>query len=140
MTSTPLEVSDINDVFDNIVFSEDKIVREGFCEGLKKGISEAEVEGYHLGFHKGIEFGYELGYYEGITNCLLRSFESKKVELPEKISQILVKIKALISNYPCINCPNTDIVRSKNEIKSLFRRLCSLLKFDGLLAEESISF
>lgn len=135
-----LESADINDVFDEIAFSEDKIVQEGFCEGLKKGIKEAEEEGYHLGFHKGIEFGYELGYYGGVVKYFLSSHESKEFEVSDKIFHILVKLDALISSYPPTNCSNTDILQLKSEIKSLFRRLCSLLKFDGLLAEKGVSF
>lgn len=138
--TTSAATEDINDVFDAIAFSEGSIVQEAFDEGLKKGITEAEEEGYHLGFHKGVEFGEEIGYYLGVVNTLLRLHENQQFDLSDKIVRLLYKLKPLLTSFPAFNCPDTDILKLKVEIKSLFHRLCSLLKFDGTLPAKGLSF
>lgn len=132
--------NEINDVFDAIAFSENSIVQSAFNEGLKKGDSEAKEEGYHLGFHKGIEFGAEIGYYEGTVNTLLQLHKEKQITFSDKIILILLKLKTLLETFPSINCPNTDILHLRRDIKSHFQRLCSLLKFDGNVSETGLSF
>lgn len=40
---------DINEVFDQILLSEERIAEEGFKQGFEKGVSEGNLEAYHLG-------------------------------------------------------------------------------------------
>lgn len=39
----------INEVFDQILLSEERIAEEGFKQGFEKGVSEGNLEAYHLG-------------------------------------------------------------------------------------------
>lgn len=39
----------INEVFDQILLSEERIAEEGFKQGFDKGVSEGNLEAYHLG-------------------------------------------------------------------------------------------
>lgn len=132
--------TEINDIFDAIAFSEDSIINEGFEEGVNKGIQEAKAEGYHVGFHKGIEIGSEIGYYKGVVDTLLTLYENKEIDLSDKLLSILNKLRPLLDTFPRFNCSQTDILQSKQEIKTLFKQLCSLLKFNGTLTEKSLSF
>lgn len=43
---------DINEVFDSILLSEEKISEEGYKQGFEKGVSEGNLEAYHLGKHR----------------------------------------------------------------------------------------
>lgn len=40
---------DINEVFDQILLSEESITEEGYKKGFEKGVSEGNLEAYHLG-------------------------------------------------------------------------------------------
>lgn len=40
---------DINEVFDSILLSEERISQEGYKQGFEKGVSEGNLEAYHLG-------------------------------------------------------------------------------------------
>lgn len=131
---------EINDIFDAIACSEGNIIREAFEEGLNKGIREAEAEGHHAGFHKGVEIGSEIGYYEGIVDTVLNLYKSKEIDLSDKVLSILNKLKHLLDSFPHFNCTNTDILKSREEIKTYFKQFCSLMKFNGTLAVNGLSF
>ncbi|KAI8038370.1 hypothetical protein M5D96_008264, partial [Drosophila gunungcola] len=52
---------DINDLFDDIVLTEEKEARLGYEEGLKDGQEQGNEEGYKLGYAQGVSLGEELG-------------------------------------------------------------------------------
>ncbi|XKL59596.1 hypothetical protein PGB90_000612 [Kerria lacca] len=139
MTS-PAGITDINTVFNTILFNEEFIIEEAFADGIKKGIEEGKEEGYHLGFHKGIEVGVEVGYYKGIVKTLSKLYEKNEISLNDKILNTLKKLNHLLQIYPQFNCPNTDIIQLLLQIKSYFRQLCSLLKFDGSFIKNELNF
>lgn len=40
---------DINDAFESILLSEERISEEGYRQGFEKGVTEGNLEAYHLG-------------------------------------------------------------------------------------------
>ena len=81
MSLPDTEERDINDVFDAISFSEEKILKTGFEEGLEKGTADGAREGFVLGLAKGSELGTEVGFYQGFAEgwiAELRSDDSQK--------------------------------------------------------------
>lgn len=50
-TSPPIknEMDDINDVFEQILLSEERISEEGYRSGFERGVTEGNLEAYHLG-------------------------------------------------------------------------------------------
>lgn len=40
---------DVNDAFDQILLSEERIAEESYKQGFEKGVSEGNLEAYHLG-------------------------------------------------------------------------------------------
>jgi hypothetical protein len=50
-TSPPIknEMDDINDVFEQILLSEERISEEGYRQGFDRGVTEGNLEAYHLG-------------------------------------------------------------------------------------------
>lgn len=129
------EILDINEVFDNIVLSEQKISDQGFDEGFKKGTVEGQCEGFHLGFHRGAEIGSEIGYYKGVVEALLKTCS---VDLtPHKHLEALNRVNKLIDLFPIDNNETSDIVVLRDNIRSQYKRLCSLLKIDPSLPENN---
>lgn len=122
---------DINDVFDNIVFIEEKLTEQGYSEGFKDGQSNGNSDGFHLGYHRGSELGAELGYYYGITSFYLQN----KVEKDSKVAGILANLKQSLEQFPQTNDENCDILELANTIRAQFRKACSLLKISGKYPE-----
>ncbi|KAI4458703.1 hypothetical protein MML48_7g00010045 [Holotrichia oblita] len=133
------EDKDINDVFDDILLSENKIYDQGYQEGYKKGVSETNIEGYHLGYHRGAELGAELGYYLSIAENYLN--RSDQAEYSEKIKHNLTTIVKLIKEFPIENVDNVDIFAETDKIRSAFKKACALLKIDAHYSEiDHLSF
>ncbi|XP_037033016.1 protein LTO1 homolog [Bradysia coprophila] len=122
---------DINDVFDNIVFIEEKLTEQGYSDGFKDGQASGNSDGFHLGYHRGSELGAELGYYYGITTCYLQN----KVEKGSKVAGVLVNLKQSLEEFPQTNDENCDIFELANAIRAQFRKACSLLKINGKYPE-----
>jgi hypothetical protein len=44
-----MELTDINDVFEQILLSEERISEESYKQGFSKGVSDGNLEAYHIG-------------------------------------------------------------------------------------------
>lgn len=44
-----MAVNDINDVFEQILLSEERISEESYKQGFSKGVSDGNLEAYHIG-------------------------------------------------------------------------------------------
>ncbi|XP_022197493.1 protein LTO1 homolog [Nilaparvata lugens] len=131
---------DINDVFDDIALSEEKIVQNSFQEGLSKGVLEGEIEGFHLGYHRGSEIGSEIGFYSGFVDILI-SISTLKEDFPQKGIVILTKLKNLLLEFPRSNVEDCDMVQLLENIRSLYKKLCVMLKIDCRLPmKDELSF
>lgn len=42
----------INDIFEQILLSEERIAEESYKQGFEKGVSEGNLEAYHIGKKK----------------------------------------------------------------------------------------
>lgn len=122
---------DINDVFDDIVFIEEKLTKQGYSEGFEDGKSSGNSEGFHLGYHRGSELGAELGYYYGVTTFHLNN----KVEKSAKVAAILENLKVLIEDFPQTNDEDCEIFELADGIRAQFRKACSFLKINGKYPE-----
>lgn len=47
-----MDLNDINDVFEQILLSEERISEESYKQGFSKGVSEGNLEAYHIGKKK----------------------------------------------------------------------------------------
>lgn len=129
INNSETEDRDINDIFDDIVLTEENHVQEGYEEGFADGISGGNTEGYHLGYHRGAELGAELGYYLGVVEVYL------KINKIEKILTNLNAIKQSIAAFPTTNDENVDIFDLASRIRAQFRKTCALLKISGKYPE-----
>lgn len=131
---------DINEIFEDLLFTEDNLATEAFKDGFVKGQTEGNLEGYHLGYHRGAEIGAELGYYLGIANLYLSKFENDQAISDRKIENLTLLID-LIQNFPKLNADNIDIIAEFDKIKILFKKTCALLKIDAAFPEvDQLSF
>lgn len=118
---------DINDIFDDIALSEERISDEAYQEGYSEGELTGNIDGYHLGFHRGADIGSELGYYYGILS------EQKKdsTTSSERTVKAIENCLELIDTYPRINDEHIDIFVELEKIRSLYRKTCALLKISS---------
>lgn len=121
---------DINDIFDDIALSEDRINEQGYQKGLLDGKSSGNTEGYHLGYHRGAEIGSELGYYHGILTTRLSS-----TEITERHRNIIESVLKLINEYPKTNDEHIDILELADTIRAQYRKACAILKINGKYPE-----
>ncbi|KAJ8928391.1 hypothetical protein NQ314_019056, partial [Rhamnusium bicolor] len=99
---------DINDIFDDILLSEEKVIEESYKEGFQIGIAKGNPEGYHLGYHRGAELGAEIGYYVGVTESYLQYLKNSNIS--EKLFKSLETLKVLLDNFPRHNAEDVDII------------------------------
>lgn len=123
---------DINDVFEDLLFAEERFIEEGFTEGYNESLSQENTEAYHLGYHRGAEIGAEVGYYKGIVDFFLNS----STVYDKKITENLLSLNENISDFPKYNCENVDIIAKLNKIRAQFKKTCALLKSNHLLWDE----
>lgn len=123
---------DINDVFDDIALSEERIKGEAYDEGFCAGELEGSVDGYHLGFHRGTDIGRELGYYNGI---LTGHNKTNQTTHSERTVTAVETCLRLIDNYPRTNDEHVDIFEELEKIRSQYRKACALLKISSKYPE-----
>lgn len=117
---------DINDIFDDIALSEDRINEEGYQKGLTDGKSIGNTDGYHLGYHRGAELGAELGYYYGVLQSHCNN-ETNTERQQKSISTVL----KLIDEFPRTNDEQADILGLADSIRAQYRKACAILKISG---------
>lgn len=112
---------DINDLFDDIVLTEEKQARLGYEEGLTDGQEQGNEEGYKLGYAQGVQLGEELGRILG------QVVAEQQLKHTEKVRRSLDQLRTLIEQFPRTNDPEADIVGAVENIRNSHRRLRALL-------------
>lgn len=126
---------DINDIFDDILLTEESLEQQGYDEGYAAAAAAGNTEGYHLGYHRGAELGAELGYYFGVVEVYL------KTTIPDKHRSILEALRSSLLAFPSTNDDQIDIFELAGQIRAQFRRCCALLKINGRYPEaDTLSF
>ncbi|XP_060659094.1 protein LTO1 homolog [Drosophila nasuta] len=112
---------DINDLFDDILLTEETHARLGYEEGIRDGSTQGNQEGYQLGYAQGVQLGEELG---GIYGQVVAQHQ---LEHTEKVQRTLQQLRTLIDQFPRNNDPEADIIGSVELIRNTHRRLTALL-------------
>ncbi|EDV98213.1 protein LTO1 homolog [Drosophila grimshawi] len=127
---------DINDLFDDIVLTEEKHARQGYEEGISEGRTQGNHEGYQLGYAQGVQLGAELGAIYG------QVVAQQQQQHTEKVQRTLHQLRQLIEQFPRSNDdPEADIIGAIEHIRNTHRRFCAQLgnkqqKQSGSLAQE----
>lgn len=119
---------DINDIFAEIAFCEDRKNAEGYEKGVADGKLAGNTDGYHLGYHRGAELGAELGYYYGTLQACANS---ERIKLPERQRKSIESVLKLIDSFPRTNDDQVDIFRLADNIRAQYRKTCAILKISG---------
>ena len=77
---------DVQDAFDSIFVSEDKLVAKAYEEGVLQGEIEGFQEGFELGRQKGSEIGSEIFFYRGFAKSWIALLSG---DLSEVFNQLL---------------------------------------------------
>ena len=125
---------DINLAFDSILQTEERISAEGYRQGFEYGRAAGTNESYHLGYHRGSEIGAELGFYAGVAEAWLSLGPDA---ISEKARRHLHLLLEQLNNYPKTNVDSVDILALADNIRSSYRRVCSLLKINASYPESS---
>ncbi|KAG5880586.1 hypothetical protein JTB14_002395 [Gonioctena quinquepunctata] len=134
------EEKDINDVFSDILLSEEIAIDQAYEEGFSLGLQQENPEGYHLGYHRGAELGAEIGYYTGITEKYLQYYGASDSG-QEKIITSLKNLKKLLDTFPRQNIKDIDILELINVIRAKYKKICTQMKLDAQYSERnSLSF
>lgn len=120
---------DINDIFDDIILSEEKVAEEEYQKGFNAAVVGGNLEGYHLGYHRGAELGAELGYYDGVLRAHLTNTPN------ERAQKVIATCLELIEQFPRTNDEQYDILQLADNIRAQFRKSCALLKINGKYPE-----
>lgn len=131
---------DINDAFDSITFSEDRLVKCGFQEGFEKGRIEGEKEGFVLGCKKGSEVGQEIGFYQGFAEGWIAELKAREEKKSEKVLNHLEKLLNLSQQIPRTNSKDQDIGELLGETRAKFKSVCSMLKVNSEFNAADISW
>lgn len=123
---------DINDIFDEINSVEENAEQKAYELGYAEAARTGNTEGYHLGFHRGAELGAELGYYAGVVSVYRAHL---KPQTGTKIDSAFEAVERAIALVPSTNDENVDIFECMDKVRSLYRRLCALLKISGRYPE-----
>jgi len=135
------DIQDINFLFDSIVLSENKLVREGYQRGYSAGQKEGSKEGARLGTEKGGKIGSEIGFYLGFVEQWKELYEEEKVvdKRREKVVQALEKLELLANNFPRVNSKE-ELGSKLEEVRAKFKLLCSLVKINSDFSNSSSSW
>ncbi|XP_034477533.1 protein LTO1 homolog [Drosophila innubila] len=112
---------DINDLFDDIVLTEEEHARRGYEEGIADGRAQGNQEGYQLGYAQGVQLGEELGVIYGEVVA------QQQLPHTDKVLRTLQQLRTLIEQFPRHNDPEADIIGTVELIRNTHRRLGALL-------------
>ncbi|XP_066257172.1 protein LTO1 homolog [Euwallacea similis] len=136
--SAKVKEVDINEVFEDILFSEEKVIEDAYQHGYQIGTSEDSIEGYHLGYHRGAEFGSELGYYEALAQYYIENAENLRI--PSKILKPLNALKEGCDEFPHTNSEETDLFEAIEKLRVLYKKIAAQLKIKSDFKKEGIQF
>ncbi|ALC41829.1 CG13175 [Drosophila busckii] len=115
------ETRDINELFDDIVLTEEKHATRGYEEGIKDGRALGNQEGYQFGYNQGVLLGEELGTIYG------QVVAQQQLPHTEKVQRTLQQLRTLIEQFPLDNDPEADIIGAVELIRNTQRRLTAQL-------------
>ncbi|XP_055534107.1 protein LTO1 homolog [Wyeomyia smithii] len=118
---------DINEVFDNLLLSEERLAEESFKQGVEVGTAEGNVDAYHFGYHRGAEIGSELGFYYGVIGAQ----ENDPCEVSPKAKALLKELISEIEEFPKFNDLEVDFLARLLLIRNKYKKLCALLKISA---------
>lgn len=113
---------DINDLFDDIILTEERLAESSYKEGYTDGCAQGNEEGYRLGYAQGLQLGEELAEIFGRVVAL-----QQQTKHTVKVKHCLEQLRECIEQFPRDNDPEADIVGAVEHIRTLNKKLLALL-------------
>lgn len=141
-----------DDFFDQINLAVNQRQQIAFIDGVEKGGQIGYQNGVAIGLKKGLQIGSEIGFYVGFVAAWLAIIESDaSVLLNDSMSHNVAKsrqtkiIKCLEALQIQLQRYNTtlqqhcidDLTDVLSKLRSRFKQLCSLLKYEYSLDHQS---
>lgn len=120
---------DINDLFDEIVLTEERLSKESYEEGFTEGQAQGNLDGYKLGYAQGVQLGAELGEIYGTVVAQLQLDTDSHTA---KLRKSLLQLRKAIEEFPRTNDPEIDIINSIESIRTLNKRVRAMLRIPPL--------
>ncbi|XP_067674451.1 protein LTO1 homolog [Haliotis asinina] len=117
---------EIDDLFHDVIMSEEKSQVEGFTEGRAEGERRGLVDGLSLGFEKGAAIGSEVGFYRGYVETL-QVLSMREGEAKPRIQKSLQALAAMLSRFPVADVMNQTLFDDLEKIRAKFKQVTSLL-------------
>ncbi|XP_078322439.1 protein LTO1 homolog [Crassostrea virginica] len=117
-----------DDIFHDIVMSEERFHQEGFSAGLDVGRQAGIHEGWRLGWQKGSAIGSEIGFYHGFCELLLEKIkdDSKK----QRVCKALEGIMTAIEELPASDPTNQELFDKLDKVRAKVKQVNSLLSIN----------
>ncbi|XP_062586253.1 protein LTO1 homolog [Saccostrea cucullata] len=114
-----------DDIFHDIIMSEERFRQEGYNAGLSVGRQTGYQEGCKLGWEKGAAVGSEIGFYSGFCGILLEKF--KDDDKKQRVCKVLQGVLRLLEELPLIDPTNQELFDKLEKIRAKIKQVNSLL-------------
>ncbi|KAM4597143.1 protein LTO1 homolog [Fundulus diaphanus] len=116
-----------DDLFDSILFADERFRGEGYQEGFEKGTSRGLQNGRRHGASHGARLASEISFYYGFAitwKCLL---ERNADDRSRKRLRALEALLNLIQKTPLDDPQAVKLQEDTEKLRSKFRQVCSML-------------
>ncbi|XP_006804230.1 protein LTO1 homolog [Neolamprologus brichardi] len=116
-----------DDLFDSIVFAEERFRDEGYREGFKRGTRRGLQDGRRHGAIHGARLSCEMSFYYGFATtwkCVLRNNVDGK---SRKRVKALDALLGLIQSCSLDNPQSQKLQDDMEKLRAKFRQVCSML-------------
>nr|XP_011433839.3 protein LTO1 homolog [Crassostrea gigas]XP_034332594.1 protein LTO1 homolog [Crassostrea gigas] len=117
-----------DDIFHDIVMSEERFHQEGFSAGLNVGRQTGSQEGWKLGWQQGSAIGSEIGFYSGFCGILLEKL--KDVDNKQRVCKVLQGILATLDDLPLTDPTNQELFDKLEMVRAKVKQVNSLLSIN----------
>ncbi|XP_056015996.1 protein LTO1 homolog [Ostrea edulis] len=114
-----------DDIFHDIVMSEERFHQEGYEAGLTIGKQTGSQEGWKLGWQKGSAIGSEIGFYSSFCETLLEKL--KDDEKKQRVCKVLQSVVRLVDTMPLSDPTNQELFDKLEQVRAKIKQVNSLL-------------
>lgn len=130
---------DIDSAFESIIMSEERVVEQGFQEGLQVGNISGYEKGFAFGVKRGAQLNQELGFCNGFARTWLKLLDINGTEHrgSSNVKSVLHTLVQVTDNFPRNEPHNVNIQQQLAVVRAKFKQACSLLKISASLDSDS---
>ncbi|KAI9244492.1 hypothetical protein BDA99DRAFT_544025 [Phascolomyces articulosus] len=112
---------------ESLVYLEEMFQQCGHEDGIRDGKESGVLEGRIFGCEKSFELGREIGFYDGCAKTWKELAERHPDKISSKVLKNIQTLQKMIDEFPCDNCPNTDMFAARDKMAAKMKVIISLL-------------